>query len=308
VRKRKYFAALFYIGISNFITSLGSSFGFVRDDSPECWMQGIVTNVFSLSSIAWTVVVSLILNHAVTRAEMLEITPQMHVVCWGLPIVITFIPLSQVSFGSNGGQHLCFFEDSNFQSMVLWRWLGFYIWIMLGVIIIIVLFINMFGKKTNMITEKAFLRKLFHKLKYYPATIVICWLPVAVFDSVPDNSDWFYTSTNSLSCFHGTSLAIVFWAQNYQVFRDINGRKSTQRSQEVQMLDKHKNSNATSSAATTTLNSNTSTSTPSTMATIVELPSDYEASFVSTSECFGEEPSGSYPTKSPLIIDSTLSP
>jgi hypothetical protein len=305
VRTRKYFEALFYIGISNFFTSFANSFGFVRDDSPECWVQGIVTNVFAVSSIAWTVVVSLILNHAVTRAVMLEITPLMHLICWGLPVIVTFIPLSEVSFGSKGGQNLCFFETPDFFKLVLWRWIGFYVWIMLGVVIIIFLFINMFCKKTNMITEKAFLKKLFHKLKYYPVTIVVCWLPVAVFDSVPDNSAWFYTSTNALSCFHGTLLAIVFWVQNYQVLREIKGRRSSRWSDRIKIPDHYKTSSAANSRAPATFNSHVTSLALSTVATTIELPRDSNSSFVSNAD---EEPRGSHPTKNPLIIDSHESP
>jgi hypothetical protein len=235
VRKRKYFAALFYIGISNFITSLGSSFGFVRDDSPECWMQGIVTNVFSLSSIAWTVVVSLILNHAVTRAEMLEITPQMHVVCWGLPAIVTSLPLIELKFSSSGGKYWCFYvsEDQNYPyyKLVLWRWAGFFFWMLLGVVVILFLFIVADQKKAKLFTESAYLIRFVEKLRYYPMVIVICWLPGGIYDSVPYNSRYVNIATTTLGCLHGTLVAVIFWAQNNRIIQSL--RRDNAKSEDV---------------------------------------------------------------------------
>jgi hypothetical protein len=48
--------------------------------------------------------------------------------------------------------------------------------------------------------------------------------------------------------------------------------------------------------------------THNTVATTVELPSDFGASFVSIAEGYSDDPSGPYPTKNPLIIDSKVSP
>jgi hypothetical protein len=225
VRTRKYFEALFYIGISNFLTSVGSSFGFVREDSPECWVQGIMTNVFTLSSIAWTVVVSLMLYYAVNRAEMLKITPLMHLICWGLPVAVTCLPLMELEFSSSDGRYWCFYESDNedypYLRLVLWEWVGFYFWVLFGVAVILCLFLVTSQKKAKLFTESAYLIKFVEKLKFYPIIIVICWLPSGIYDSVPYYSRFVNIATTTLGCLHGTLVAAVFWTQNYRVMQTL---------------------------------------------------------------------------------------
>ena len=44
---------LLYMFISNLLTSAGSLVGEPEDCSSICWFEGIVTNVFTLSSVLW---------------------------------------------------------------------------------------------------------------------------------------------------------------------------------------------------------------------------------------------------------------
>ena len=44
---------LLYMFISNLLTSAGSLVGEPEDCSSICWYEGIVTNVFTLSSVLW---------------------------------------------------------------------------------------------------------------------------------------------------------------------------------------------------------------------------------------------------------------
>jgi hypothetical protein len=248
VRKRKYFELVFYIAIGNFLSSIGSSLGFVPDKSPECWIQGVLTNVFSLSSIAWTVVIAITVNHAVMNSGSLVIVgPLIHCVCWLLPVLLTFIPLVQVRMGAEGEDFWCFYvranESESYTMLVVWRWIGFYAWVLLSVAVIVVIFFNLLAHMksiSSLVTQKAILANVLKKLIFYPLIIIVCWFPAAIYDSRRKHEfdEYSDVSTTALNCLHGTLLGVVFWLQNYEVVANLKRGDSepSENDDNVQML------------------------------------------------------------------------
>ena len=63
-----------------------------------------MTNIFTLSSVLWTMILTLLLYSIVGMKKPLRMHPIFHILCWGIPIIVTFIPLSNSTYGPPGGQ------------------------------------------------------------------------------------------------------------------------------------------------------------------------------------------------------------
>lgn len=213
-----------YIAASNMLTSLGSIVGQPLDRSFACWWEGIITNIFTLSSIYWCVDVILILYQIVVLAKARHIGILDHLVCWGIPIIATLLPFINFTYGSpGGGDAWCFVvphDDLVDQSAmsIMWFWVAYYghVWLCIG--IMIALFIRIWFKiQSHAKMTQGMLLKIFRKLQWYPAVILISWTLACIVDTIslvdPDFPE--YATANVVSsffaCSQGTFTAIVFW-------------------------------------------------------------------------------------------------
>jgi hypothetical protein len=88
-----------YIAASNLISAVGSSLGSVPTGSIECWFQGFITNIFTLSSIFWTTFVTRTLYIIVIGGKYEYISWWQHVTCWVLPVIVSTLPLINATYG-----------------------------------------------------------------------------------------------------------------------------------------------------------------------------------------------------------------
>lgn len=130
--KKQSFQILLYIAISDFMTAAGSVVGLPDTDTFACWWQGIVTNVFTLSSIFWNMVLMHLLL-TICLFKPYKINIYTHLLCWGLPLAVTLIPLYNMTIV--GGDSWCFFgetESSPPWGLIFWYWMSYYTWIWLS--------------------------------------------------------------------------------------------------------------------------------------------------------------------------------
>jgi hypothetical protein len=177
---------LLYMFISNLLTSLGSLMGYPENQSAECWFQGIVTNIFTLSSILWSVVITGMLYVMLVAKFQFEITPLTHAICWGLPVFATFIPFVNSTYGSEDPDW-CWVIDTSFSpdwAPLVWYWISYYLWIWSSFVAIVVLFIMMRRRYTQELPLEIQTRfkKAMRGLQGYPLIIFFCWLPATVSD------------------------------------------------------------------------------------------------------------------------------
>ena len=213
-----------YIAVSNLMASLGSIVGTPTDRSFACWWEGIVTNIFALSSIYWCLDVTLILYQIVVHSSARSIGIIDHVVCWGVPVLATFLPFTtRFTYGAPGGEGWCFtvpVDDYHYSTdlSIMWFWVAYYVHVWFCAIVMAYCFIRIrWIIKTHANLTKKVLIKIYKKLEYYPVVIVVCWLPACIFDTtslaMPDFEG--YDSLNELStflaCSQGLLTALVFW-------------------------------------------------------------------------------------------------
>jgi hypothetical protein len=234
LRSKPYMTLVYYIAVSDLLSALGSVVGLPPSGSGACWFEGVVTNVFTLTSVMWTVVISLMMYSIVVYGKVLPLNWKYHVVCWGLPISLTFIPLAtNVTYGSTMGTWCWLIPTAHSHSWVLvfWKWANFYAVIWGGVFVMFLVFIGLiYEMKTNVhVATKKVVGKVFRKLQLYPFIFILTWLIPCVNDvyisdhpgwSLNDNVAW-QSVALILPCLQGFFTSVVFWSSNSDVRRSV---------------------------------------------------------------------------------------
>lgn len=235
---------IFYIAINNFIASLGVLLGSVPTGSASCWFQGLTSNINYLSSALWSTMITYQLYMICVKRTNVYISNNVHILCWGLPILVGLLPLTTNTYGNpdeniaNGGW--CFItatSTSPSYGNLLWYILSFYIWLWLCIATMLVLLILVIVhvKENQPIIKDALLKTFM-----YPVVFLICWIPSSIADflSVADNTNDYtsqavYFLGTDLPILQGFFLCLVFLSnkvvqeQYSMLFKSIrNGRNS----------------------------------------------------------------------------------
>jgi len=190
-RKKTSISLIYYIVISDFMTALGSSVGTPLNHSSTCYFEGIVTNIFTLSSIFWCLVITFLLYSIVSRGKQFDINIYMHLFCWGFPIVVTLLPFINTNYGGSDddGGSWCFIVDddrSGEWDQTIWFWLAFYLWIWLSILTIIIIIGIVWFKTKYQIKEdtKEDIRLAIRRLIGYPLIITLVWAVSTAYDTL----------------------------------------------------------------------------------------------------------------------------
>lgn len=188
-REKNYFKAVFYLGVSDFLTSLGSSVGQPVGRTPTCWFQGIVTNIYTLSGILWSVIISHMMYEIVVNERSPSIRLLHHLSAWGIPIVATFLPLINMTYSSQDDEipSWCWVAatDSTPAWMVnFWYWFSFY-FIIFGSILCMLVFLGLSlyhlrKRDANNTTRR--IHKTISVLFMYPIIASISWVFAMLYD------------------------------------------------------------------------------------------------------------------------------
>jgi len=224
LRKKPTYEAINYIAISNLLSAACSITGEPVDGSPACWIEGFGTNIFTLASIFWNVVVNYIIFRIVAN-KPIEINIYMHMFSWGLACLVTFLPMINVTYGAPDGMGWCWVVNSSTSppwALMFWYWASYYIWVWSCVLLSIAMFIMIyFFGQSNMESTKKVINKIIFKLMFYPPVIIICWGLTTVHDTIYiinsslssefKGADQFYYMNAVLPCLQGSLTTIVFW-------------------------------------------------------------------------------------------------
>lgn len=231
LHKSIYNKVIYYISICNFFVSLGGSFGYVHEDTFICYLQTILTNIFPLSSVFWvTVLIYLFLTLITTQQSINNLNYSIHIFCWLLPILLTFLPLTTNSFGVIDGEiGWCWLDErSNTPkwSSFFWNLVSFYFWMWssIGVYVIFYIYILISVRSRDFRSSENILRTL-HKISLYPLIVVCCWILPCIFDQIdyyrPNNPTTNNTIFDELSSItpllQGTLTSLVFVIFNSEV-------------------------------------------------------------------------------------------
>ena len=208
------------------MTSISMMVGSPLNGSNECWYQGIVSNWFTTSAIMWTILVLLLLYSNIAYPKPLEISRYHHALCWGLPTLLTFLPLSNSIYGTSHGSGFCRVIGP---SQIVWMWVGYYGMIYTCILTAGIISISFFVQLHSAVQLRQTVNKFksaFFVVSAYPIVFLFCWLPSTIADMLsvlhPETllSLEAINVTTGLACSTGLISAIVFWVTNEPV-RDM---------------------------------------------------------------------------------------
>lgn len=228
-----------YIAISDLLTSLGSIVGYPANGDFACWWEGIVTNVFSLSSIYWSLDVMIHLYRIVVFGKLKQVGLVDHVLCWGIPLLATMLPLINSTYGAQGGDNWCFVVPlqnrtgslSSTTMKVVWFYAAFYAHLLLCVAGMTAMAMAIRVKINSQVLIGArtmsTLEKTYRKLKWYPIVVIVCWTPECIDDTLqvelgdyPGNKIVDGIAA-PLACCQGLFAAIIFWSTRDNEVSDV---------------------------------------------------------------------------------------
>jgi hypothetical protein len=233
-KRKSQYNILCYIFLSSILTAMGSVYGGGPQGSFVCWWEGLLTNIFTLSSIMWCVTIFLKLYTLVGwEKTTLNIDAwYVHCVCWGVPLLASLLPLTNSTYGpppgsgevtTGSGEAWCWIsptDNSPPWAQEFWYWFSFYFWVWSAFVALIVLTGLLLWKLklASDMTKKNF-QKAYRQVIFYPLLIFLCWFPSSLYDFFnyyfPESyvaKDSFYQRSSSfIAAATGFLLSINFW-------------------------------------------------------------------------------------------------
>lgn len=245
IRKRNYNIVILYITICDFISSLGEAVGTSVDGSYKCYVQAIITNIFPLSSILWTMmiafmIVSFLRPQNVKRVNVdVTISFKAYIFCCGVPLVLTFLPLLTNVFGCNRDDVCwCFLartEQTPDWASKFWYIASFYLWIW-GSLFIYIFVLVYVGHQFRNADQKAArnIQFIIRRLFGYPLVIAFCWVLPTIYDfkdvfvvnQTFVHSQEFNLASSVLPTLQGTLTAAVFFLSRVAYWSDESSTNS----------------------------------------------------------------------------------
>jgi hypothetical protein len=227
IRTKMFMRVIFYISLSCFIGN-ATVFSKAPSNYYLCYFQGLLQQFFYPASWLWTTILTYLLYSLVILKKIDLEWWKMHAIGWGIPILITFVPLSTDSYGiepddddwcwlhpqhnnirgraMNQFWHLATFTALIFGCFAAMLFFGFLI------------YWDIYVRKEQ--HSKHVLSAL-NILMYYPLSLFITWFPNAIMDAFDDanlsQSGPVMIFINSLSLWHGGFIAIIFFVKSREV-------------------------------------------------------------------------------------------
>lgn len=208
------------MAIANLLTACGSVVGSPNNGSFACWWEGILTNIFTLASIFWNVIF-LIYIFQLCRSKPINMMA-VHAYCWGIPTLVTLIPLYRFQYGKlDYTEDWCFIIDPTTQNetetVIIWYWMSFYIHIWIAIVAIAALTFYIYFKILFKLDgpTKMSLHTTLRKTKWYPIITIICWGLNCFVDTIlpfltPNIPVVISTIGDGLGCIQGFLVTIAF--------------------------------------------------------------------------------------------------
>lgn len=180
LRKLRYVELVFYVGINDLMSSIGLALGPSPDGSAACWYQGLSSTGNYLSAIFWTNIITYqVYQVVVNEGTVLKNMFYYHCICWGLPLLLTFIPLSTNTYNNpDDEQTWCFVADTSESpswSVLFWVIVSFYAWVWLAMAGSLFMIVSIALKLRKLQIVPEVILSTIGKLALYPIIIVVCW-------------------------------------------------------------------------------------------------------------------------------------
>jgi hypothetical protein len=149
--------------------------------SAACWYQGLSSTGNYLSSVFWTSIITYQVYAVVVKEQgVLRDMRRIHRICWGLPLFLTFIPLSTSTYNNPDDETTwCFVadrKDSPPWSQLFWFIVSFYAWLWMAMLWTAYMLVAIAWKLRQLKAVPVVIMSTIGKLALYPVIITVCWV------------------------------------------------------------------------------------------------------------------------------------
>lgn len=151
--------------------------------SSICYFQSITESYFNLASIFWATTIAYTLYRIVVQ-RALQQTPYLYAMyaaaCWGIPVVLTALPATDVAYGPAGGW--CWIVDNK----AYWRFIQFYVPLWIIAISITYMYIRVILALREIVERNqadqtwSTAKDMIARLKWYPFILFVVWFWASV--------------------------------------------------------------------------------------------------------------------------------
>jgi hypothetical protein len=183
------FRLVFLLSFSDFFNSIAGFFGdaggndetWLSAHTSLCYVQGIMFSYFGSCSLLWNASIAFTLHKAFLLGDeeysAAHIGTKMNkylAVCFGVPLILTLLPLTSGSYGDTGGWCGIIYSDWG----IAWRYISFYIlcWLVVGYNTYVYFCVWRRVREDARNGHNAEGQdKLLRRIKFYPLVLVLCW-------------------------------------------------------------------------------------------------------------------------------------
>eukprot|EP01041_Mallomonas_annulata_P013807 gene13807-29361_t len=192
LRKKPYVQMVFFSCVADFIGAIATSFGELEDNTNICVAQGIMSNVFPLASILWTLAITYLLYSNVVLLKPFLVTPYLHLICWGFPCLVTFLIYTTNRIGLPNPEVVgwCFLANTSFSpdwSLLFWTMMSFYVWVLLSLLCMLIILAavlmesRIIASRSHATASNA-AQLAVSSIYIYPLIILFCWVLPCLMD------------------------------------------------------------------------------------------------------------------------------
>lgn len=178
MQRGNFMPIILYMSLSDLGMNAVSAFGFPRNGTPLCWIQGILATYFTICSWFWTTMLSYRIYSKIRYGSCALRLSTMHLISWGVPLFLTLIPLTTTNYGSDADQtQWCLFKHrKGSPSWVdsFWSFSTFFASLVICVLLMITWKILITMKFRNS-PVKAAVARTYDKVYLYPIAMIVCW-------------------------------------------------------------------------------------------------------------------------------------
>ena len=145
-------------------------------------------------------------NRRITPGKVIMV----HCVCWGVPLLVTLLPLTTNTYGKNNDESpWCFISNrsgSPSWGILVWDLCSFFVWLWLILIANIWLIISIAYRLKTIDNSNQITNWQVVKLCLYPMVAIICWTPATIMDIVAKTERFVHCHDN-LPCYYHALLS-----------------------------------------------------------------------------------------------------
>jgi hypothetical protein len=222
MQRGNFLPTILYMSMCDLGLNITSAFGFPESGTPLCWFQGIFSTFFTISGWFWTTMLAYRVYCMVRYGGCKVDKQRMHAICWGLPLLLTVIPLSTTDYGSSpNSNQWCLFKDRKHVPRFwtpFWSYTTFFIWLVICVALMLAWQITISYKFRDS-SMREVIRRTYDKVYLYPVVMILCWGLNLICDDFDSGKPFLNALSMIFAISDGILSALIFMVKSEEAQR-----------------------------------------------------------------------------------------